>query len=150
MQLVDILKGTELFRGLNAEQLERLAAISHKETYTADQVIFDQGTPGEKMYVITQGEVEIRVKNGKGSKHTTLYLGRGQIFGEMALLDQSDRSAAVIAMHEHTVVYSISSSDFLNLCTSDTALGYVMMRNLAMDLSFKLRHRNLDPANDSS
>lgn len=149
MELVDILKGVELCRGLNTEQLGRLAAISHKEEYNADQPIFDQGTRGEKMYVITRGEVEIRIKDGKGSKHTTLYLGQGQIFGEMALLDQSDRSAAVIACRDHTTVYSISSGDFLNLCTSDTALGYIMMRNMAMDLSFKLRHRNLDPSSAS-
>lgn len=147
MELVKILKGVELFRGLNAEQLERLAAISHQEVYNADQVIFDQGVPGHKMYVINRGEVEIRIN--AGSKHTSLYLGQGQIFGEMALLDQSDRSAAVIAGQDNTIVYSISSSDFLTLCTSDTALGYIMMRNIAMDLSFKLRHRNLDPSSTS-
>lgn len=150
MDLIDILKGVELCRGLNAEQLSRLAAISHQEQYQADQHIFEQGVRGEKMYVITRGEVEIRVKDGRGSKHTTVYLGQGQIFGEMALLDQSDRSAAVIACQDNTIVYSISSEDFLALCTSDTALGYIMMRNMAMDLSFKLRHRNLDPSSASS
>jgi CRP-like cAMP-binding protein len=149
MELVKVLKSAELFRGLNAEQLERLAAISHQETYEADQVIFDQGAPGQKMYVITRGEVEIRIKDGKGSKHTSVYLGQGQILGEMALLDQSDRSAAVIACQNNTVVFSISSGDFLHLCTSDTTLGYIMMRNIAMDLSFKLRHRNLDPSSAS-
>lgn len=149
MELAKILKGVELFRGLNVEQLERLAAISQQEVYNADQVIFDQGTPGHKMYVITSGEVEIRIRDGKGGKHTTLFLGQGQIFGEMALLDQGDRSAAVIACQDNTILYSISSSDFLNLCTSDTALGYIMMRNMAIDLSFKLRHRNLDPSGAS-
>ncbi len=149
MELADILKGVELCRGLNSDQLERLAAISHQEQFNADQPIFDQGARGEKMYVITRGEVEIRIKDGKGGKHTTVYLGQGQIFGEMALLDQSDRSAAVIACQNNTIVYSISSKDFLALCTADTALGYIMMRNMAMDLSFKLRHRNLDPSSAS-
>ncbi|MBI5668718.1 MAG: cyclic nucleotide-binding domain-containing protein [Chloroflexi bacterium] len=149
MELVEILKGVELCRGLDAQQLGRLAAISHREEYNADQPIFDQGTHGEKMYVITRGEVEIRIKDGKGGKPISLYLGQGQIFGEMALLDQSDRSASVIACQNNTVVYSISSDDFLNLCTSDTALGYIMMRNMAMDLSFKLRHRNLDASSAS-
>ncbi|GIL13957.1 MAG: hypothetical protein BroJett038_26770 [Chloroflexota bacterium] len=149
MELVNILKHVELFHGLDAHQLERLANISRKEVYNADQVIFDQGTPGEKMYIIAQGEVEVRVKDEKGAKHAAVFLGQGQIFGEMALLDQTDRSASIIATQEQTVVYSISSGDFLNLCTSDTALGYIMMRNIAMDLSFKLRHRNLNPSNGS-
>lgn len=146
MELVDILKRFELCRGLNEQQLERLASISHREQFNADQPIFDQGARGDKMYVITGGEVEIRIKHGRGIKPTSVYLGQGQIFGEMALLDQSDRSAAVIACQDNTTVYSISSQDFLSLCTSDTALGYIMMRNMAMDLSFKLRHRNLDPS----
>ncbi|HEX2905471.1 MAG TPA: cyclic nucleotide-binding domain-containing protein [Phototrophicaceae bacterium] len=144
MELIDILKGVELFRGLSVEQLQRLVDISHKEVYHADQVVFDQGAAGEKMYVITQGEVEVRVKGGTGSKQTMVYLGRGQLFGEMALLDQSERSATVVAAQDNTVLYAVASNDFLHLCTSDTGAGYIMMRNLAMDLSFKLRRQNLD------
>ena len=64
----------------------------------------------------------------------------------MALLDQGARSASVIAIEDGTTVYGISSQDFMNLCKTDTAIGYVMMRNMALDLSFKLRHKNLDPS----
>lgn len=146
MELVNILKGIELFRGLSDEQLARLAAISHLETYPADALIFSQGSPGDKMYVIARGEIEVRFKDHQGVAHSAIYLGAGQLFGEMALLDQGERSASVIAVQDGTEVYAISSSDFLALCQADTALGFIMMRNMALDLSFKLRHRNLDPA----
>jgi CRP-like cAMP-binding protein len=143
MDLVQILKGVELFQGLTTEQLQRLANISHRATYNAESVIFSQGSAGDKMYIVADGQVEVRVNDGhKG----TVYLGQGQVFGEMALLDHGARSASVIAIQDNTVVYAIASDAFLALCQADTAMGYAMMRNMALDLSFKLRHRNLDPA----
>lgn len=146
MELVNILRGVDLFHGLTTDQLQRLVSISHSEVHNTDDVIFSQGSPGDKMYVVTRGQVEIRFDDNKGGSQTELYLGEGQIFGEMALLDQGTRSASVIAIEDGTTVYGISSQDFMNLCKADTAIGYVMMRNMALDLSFKLRRKNLDPS----
>lgn len=146
MELVNILRGVELFHGLDTTQLQRLADISQSETFNIDAVIFSQGSPGDKIYILTKGQVEIRFDDNKGGGHAGLYLGAGQIFGEMALLDQGGRSASVVAIEDGTTVYGISSADFHTLCQTDTAIGYVMMRNMALDLSFKLRHKNLDPS----
>jgi CRP-like cAMP-binding protein len=146
MELVQILRGVGLFQGLTSDQLNRLASISQREMYEADALIFSQGTPGDKMYIVADGQVEIRFDDPDGNDHTALYLGSGQIFGEMALLDQGSRSASVLAVQSGTEVYVISSQDFLTLCSTDTAIGYIMMRNMALDLSFKLRHKNLNPS----
>jgi CRP-like cAMP-binding protein len=146
MELVQLLRAVELFGGLDANQLQRLADISQAETYNADEVIFNQGDPGDKMYIVTKGQVEIRFNDGKGGKYTAVYLGEGQIFGEMALLDHGARSATIAAIEDGTTLYGISSDKFVSLCQTDTAIGYVMMRNMALDLSFKLRHKNLDPS----
>ena len=146
MELVQILRGVDLFQGLDVNQLGRLVSISRREIYAADTLIITQGSQGDKMYVISDGQVEVRYDDGKGSDHTVLYLGSGQIFGEMALLDQGTRSASVAAVQDGTEVYAISSADFLALCSADTAIGYMMMRNMALDLSFKLRHKNLNPS----
>lgn len=144
MELIQILKTVDLCQGLDANQVQRLASISQREVYDADQIIFNQGSQGDKMYVVTDGQVEIRFDDGEGGDHAGLYLGSGQIFGEMALLDQGARSASVIAVQDDTEVYAISSGDFLALCSADTAIGYKVMRNMALDLSFKLRHKNLN------
>jgi len=146
MELVNMLRGAELFHGLDTTQLGQLATISQSETYNTDDVIFNQGAAGDKVYIVAKGQVEIRFDNQKGHSQTGLYLGAGQVFGEMALLDQGGRSASVIAIEDGTTVYGISNQDFLNLCQTDTAIGYIMMRNMALDLSFKLRHQNLDPS----
>ena len=145
MELVQILKGVDLFNGLDNNQLQRMVSISQREVYDADAVIFSQGSHGDKMYVVMSGQVEIRFEGESGDK-TALYLGSGQIFGEMALLDQGARSATIVAVQDGTEVYAISSRDFVALCTADTAIGYIMMRNMALDLSFKLRRGNLKTA----
>lgn len=145
-QLIDILSTVELFSGLNREQLGRIAAISRPETFKTDDTIFRQGSQGDRMYLVAEGQVEIRFNDSQGGDHAVLYLGTGQLFGEMALLDRGARSASVVAVQDGTVVYSITSADFMALCEADTAIGFIMMRNLALDLSFKLRHKNLDPS----
>jgi CRP-like cAMP-binding protein len=146
MELVQVLAGVALCSGLSPSQLASLAAISHREVYNTDAVIFSQNDPGKKMYLITRGQVEIRLNDGAGGNHATIYLGQGQIFGEMALLDQGSRSASVLAIEDETELYAISSDEFVALCQQDTAIGYIIMRNMALDLSFKLRHKNLDPS----
>jgi CRP-like cAMP-binding protein len=70
-------------------------------------------------------------------------LGRGQIFGEMSLVDRGPRSASVRAAQDHTIVHSVEGDNFSTLCGRNLHVGYVVMRNMAADLSFKLRHRHL-------
>jgi len=134
------MKRVELFRGLTDDQLMRLAGISQTETYPQGTTICKQGDMGDKMYVVAQGQVEIRVQDSHGASYSAVYLGEGQVVGEMALLDEGKRSATVVAVHDGTVMFAFPNKDFALLCRNDTAIGYVMMRNLAQDLSFKLRH----------
>ncbi len=143
--LLKLMRAVELFIGLNDEQLQRLIDISREMTFNAGEVIFAQGTEGDKLYLIRHGQVEVRVENGAGGSRSQVYLGQGQIFGEMALIDYGMRSATVRAITDGTIVDVIDRDDFTNLCNEDKAIGYAIMRNMAIDLSFKLRHRNLDP-----
>jgi CRP-like cAMP-binding protein len=140
--LTQVMRRVELFRGLSTEQLGRIAAISHREVYHKGQTVCVQGSPGDKMYIISHGQVEVVVQDSSGTSFPVLYLGTGQVVGEMALIDSGKRSASVLGAENDTVVYSIPNDDFTQLCTTDTGIGYIMMRNLAQDLSFKLRHRD--------
>jgi CRP/FNR family transcriptional regulator, cyclic AMP receptor protein len=64
----------------------------HTEQFLAGQVIFDQGEPGEVMYVVQEGEVDIFI--GERLLETT---GPGGVIGEMALVDRTARSATAVA-----------------------------------------------------
>lgn len=140
MELVNLLKTIEMFANLSADQLNKLAALFEEKTFRADEVIFKQGTEGDSFFIIQEGFVEIVVER----ERTLVNLGPGQIVGEMALVDRGTRSATVRAATDATIVYLMSSEKFEELCETDTAIGYRVMRNIAADLSFKLRHRNLE------
>jgi CRP-like cAMP-binding protein len=142
MSAVDIFRQVELFRGLDDSGLDRIATIARAEIYAPGQTIFEQGSPADSLYVIHSGQVEIAVRTASGDIYPAVYLGSGQVVGEMGLIDAGKRSASAIAVEDSTLVYCIYGAEFTQLCEQDTAIGYVIMRNIAQDLSFKLRHQD--------
>jgi CRP-like cAMP-binding protein len=146
MEVVQILKRVELFDGLTPQELESIAELCREEAYESGEVIAKQGDQGDKLYVICEGFVEVLLGGTPSdeSPRTVVNLGRGQIVGEMALVDHGPRSATVRAIaDDETVVQAIQRDAFDALCERNHHLGYVVMRNMAADLSFKLRHRHL-------
>ena len=142
--IVRLIQQIEVFHGLSDTQLERVASIIQRESFSGGETIIEQDAPGDSMYMIGQGQVEVLKRDSRGVNRTALFLGEGQVFGELALLDQGLRTATVIADEDPTLLYSLTREAFEGLCHADTGLGYLMMRNLALDLAFKLRHQNLD------
>ncbi|HVU15220.1 MAG TPA: cyclic nucleotide-binding domain-containing protein [Phototrophicaceae bacterium] len=143
-ELVEVIRHIEIFHGLNDAQLAEIAQITQREVYNGGDTIIEQDAPGDSMYIIVEGQVEVLKRDAEGENQTALFLGEGQVFGELALLDQGLRSATIVADEDPTVVYSLMRDTFDALCLADTALGYHIMRNLALDMAFKLRHTNLD------
>jgi CRP-like cAMP-binding protein len=141
-ELSQVLRGAMLFASLSDTEIEAVAAICRERKLTRGEVLAEQGAPGDEFFVVTQGFLEISVAGGESASQVLVNLGRGQIIGEMALLDQGPRSATVRAVSEATVQV-IRRVDFEALCDQNTRIGYIVMRDIAADLSFKLRHRNL-------
>lgn len=148
MSIINILQQAELFRGLSLEQLAEVGKIAQEEQFPIGAVICRQGDRAETLYIISQGQVEISVANQNGHGEAVVYLGRGQVVGEMTLVDAGRRSASVIAAEDGTSVYSIPNEAFLRLCEMDTGIGYLIMRNIAQDMSFKLRHHDYEAADN--
>ncbi|HRF94575.1 MAG TPA: cyclic nucleotide-binding domain-containing protein [Aggregatilineales bacterium] len=138
-QSVNLFHQIELFGGLSSAQLERIALLSACESYMTGAVIFLQASHPDAMYIVAEGQVAVIVDD-----IPTVYLGRGQVFGEMALVDNGVRSATIQVVDDGTLLYRIYINKFLALCQEDTAIGFLLMQNIAKDLSFKLRHRHLD------
>lgn len=137
-----LFKRVQLFNGLSDEELAAVAAICTELTVAPGAQIIEQNTTGSEMYVVAVGSVEVYIQ-GLDNARSLVVLGKGQVIGEMALIDQGYRSASVRATKEGATLYLIESSEFYKLCQENYRIGYIAMRNLAIDISFKLRHRNL-------
>src|SRR5688572_30131692 len=98
MSAVDILRQVELFRGLDDTGLARIARLARSEMYAAGQIIFEQGSPADSLYIIHSGQVEIALRTPSGDVYPAVYLGSGQVVGEMGLIDAGKRSASAIAV----------------------------------------------------
>lgn len=141
----DILNSVELFEGLNTTELGTLADVCEERVYPVNEIITQQGEVGEELFVVYDGFVEV-VRSGVtpgNAPRTIVHLGEGQIFGEMALVDRGPRSATVKAASDQTKILVIKRNDFDRICEANHHIGYVVMRNIAADLSFKLRHHHL-------
>lgn len=146
-EIKTFLKRIEMFIGLSDKMLDEVTDLVNLETYQANNIIIERNSPPLNFYIIQEGTVEIitgpeeQIKNRRGGG-VVVTLGKGQSFGEMGLVDNGARSATVKAGTD-TKLLSINCKKFVDLCETDTGLGYNVMRNIAIDLSFKLRYRNL-------
>ena len=150
MSVTELLQQSELFSGLAPEQVEKIVALGREVVYDAGDVIIHEDEPSNDVYIVCSGMVEVEVTRGAipdvpGPPRLTpvARLGAGQVVGEIALVDRGARSATVRCVQDGTALYVIARPAFWELCNSDHHIGYVVMRNIAADLSFKLRHRNL-------
>jgi CRP-like cAMP-binding protein len=146
----DCLKETGIFTGLDNRQLAQIAAISLEREYEAGDVIFDEGSESDELYIVASGEVDIVLIHQQGSAHPSheplilTTLRRCDSFGEIALVDQGIRSASAISGRPETLVILIPRQKLRELCNQDPALGYRIMSNLAAGLASTLRARTLD------
>src|SRR5215472_10474883 len=91
------LESVELFQGLNPGEWQGLRRITQEREFTAGQQIFHEGDRGDGVYVIRDGLVEI-AHFMDGKEHRVFSrLGPGEIFGEMAVIEDLPRSATAIA-----------------------------------------------------
>jgi CRP/FNR family transcriptional regulator, cyclic AMP receptor protein len=139
---LNLLNQIPLFAGLSTDDLTQLAAICQERTAAPQEQLIVQNSIGQEMFIIASGSAEVYIQ-GLDNERVIVVLGKGQIFGEMALIDQGYRSASVRAGNSGCAVYLVNSQAFNNLCATNLHIGHTVMRNLAKDLAFKLRHQNL-------
>ena len=113
-----------------------------RDTCTTNPMWYETRRFHERCYIVTEGFMEVMIESGDNSR-AVVNLGQGQIIGEMSLIDQGPRSATVRAISDAVIVQVIHRDAFEKLCEENTRIGYIVMKDIAADLSFKLRHRNL-------
>ncbi|MBZ0290599.1 MAG: cyclic nucleotide-binding domain-containing protein [Anaerolineae bacterium] len=149
MAVITTLKQADIFYELTNTQLELVASICNERHYQAGDNVFEENTPGDELYVIASGEVEIQLnpsllgKENTGGAQTITTLRRGQSFGEVSLVDEGLRSAGARCSQQDTRLIVIPREKLMLLCDTYPQLGYRLMRNLAADLAMKIRNTDL-------
>lgn len=150
---VDYLREVFLFHGLSDAQILQVMALARRVEVPRGQVLIEEGDPGDIIYIIRQGEVEV-------SKNLTLPLGppdqarpekalvrlgaeERAVFGELSLFNESFRSATVRCLTECSF-YVMDREDFLRFCDAHVEVGYLMFKNLAQMVSERLRRASDD------
>jgi CRP/FNR family transcriptional regulator, cyclic AMP receptor protein len=135
------LRRIELFASLKQQALERIGGIAHEESHAGGASVFQHGDVGDKLYLILEGKVRIvRQIPGLGEEALAV-LAPGQVFGEMALLDEAPRSADAIC-HDNCRLLAIGKEDLDDLLFQDKDLAYEVLWGTVQMLVERLRNTN--------
>jgi CRP/FNR family cyclic AMP-dependent transcriptional regulator len=134
----DILKRVPIFEDLGGRDLDRIERILHRREYGQDDIIFLQGQPGLGMYIIEEGTIEIL---SEPEKVHLAELHSGEFFGELALLDDSPRTATVIA-RTYCKLLCLFQPDLFDLIDRNRRLGIKILFRLASTIGQRLKKMN--------
>jgi CRP/FNR family transcriptional regulator, cyclic AMP receptor protein len=134
----EVLSKVPAFANLAPRDLKEVAAIVHKREYRAGEPVFYQGDPGLGMYIVKDGEVSIAILGKDGNEQELAVLGEGDFFGELALLDESPRSANAICKTDCTLI-GFFRPDLFELIDKKNTLGIKIVLKLAEIVAQRLR-----------
>jgi CRP-like cAMP-binding protein len=109
-----LIAGSFLFRDLNPDLLDRVTRLSRTQRCRRGTFVFQMGDEGDALYGVAQGMIRIWIPGADGRELTVALMERGDIFGEIALLDGLPRTANATAIDD-TVLISIDRPHFLEL-----------------------------------
>lgn len=107
----EALRHCELFKEFETITLTEVAVMMHRETFSPGEDVIKQGEAGDKFYVITQGSVDVKIRDASGVERAVAALHKGDFFGEKALVEDKPRSATVTA-RERVETYCLDKDEF--------------------------------------
>jgi CRP/FNR family transcriptional regulator, cyclic AMP receptor protein len=152
---MSLLQETALFMSLSAKEIGKVLEIAREVKFAEDDIIMKEGNFGDTLYIIRKGTVEVvkcLTMEGmedddrameKNKVFTRLDESQHAVFGEIALLEDTKRTATIRAITD-CICYEIRKDDFLRLAEGDNQLGYRILLNLARIVSARLRKADED------
>ena len=140
-RVLDALANIHLFEGIAPAGLRELASLASEESYRVGEVVFREGEVGGALYLILEGKIRIsREVSGMGEEALAV-LGPGDAFGEMALIEETPRSADA-RVHERCRLLVIAKESMEDLLFLHKDLAYEILWNFVRILSSRLRETN--------
>lgn len=135
------LKQVPIFEGFSNREFKELEKLIHHRTYKPGEYVFKVQAPGEGMYILFSGHIEIVLGGESESKHVLATLKKGDFFGELALFDEEPRSAAALST-DHSEMLGFFRPDLFSLLDRNPVLGNKILLNLARVIGERLRVTN--------
>ncbi len=135
---MNALQGMPIFRYLSYKELVRVLNITQVNTYENNETICTEGSKGGEMFIILDGDVDIRIKDSHIAS-----LSAGDHFGEMALLDSAPRSATALAVGSARLLL-LKRSDFYRLIRHETKLSVRLLWSFLQVLTKRLRNTSTE------
>lgn len=137
-EIADTLKNIHIFSGLTPFERTRIAQYFRKQNYDPKALVVKEGEAGDRMFVIQSGAVKISKQLTDKSEEVLANLVDGDFFGEIALLDNSPRSASVYAV-SRVVMLELYRASLQELLNKEAGIGVKILYNLAKILSERIR-----------
>ena len=137
---IKFLKTVTFFNELSDRQLKTVSGTLFERKYETNELIFEEGQPGAALFLLLDGRVAVEMSRENRTK-TLAILEKGAFFGEMALLDDSPRSASARAL-ERTHALALYRNDLSQLIHRDPQTACQIYRALASMVGDRLRSTN--------
>ncbi len=130
---IDLLEQAPLFSVLQASDLRLLAAKFYTILYRKGEMIFREGEPAERLFLIDEGRVKLTVSSPHGAELMVAVVGRGEIFGELAVIDRGPRAMSARAMQD-SHIYALAGDVFWTLLEDRPPLALRLLELMARRL----------------
>ncbi|MBF0547776.1 MAG: cyclic nucleotide-binding domain-containing protein [Candidatus Riflebacteria bacterium] len=135
---IQFIRMVSLFRNLNERALQEIALILMENTVPAKSVVFKEGEPGDALYIIKNGRVNVMKRDSSGNESVLATLSKNAVIGDMAVIDDQPRSASIVTVAD-TVFYIITKNDFRKLVSNNPEITFQILKMMTE----RLRSTNL-------
>lgn len=135
METIDVIKANQLFKGLDETELKIITRLTTKKTVLKHTLVISEGDDSSAMYLIQEGKVKVTVTSTDGKELILTTLQQGDNFGELSLLDDSHRSANVVAI-ENCVFIVLHKADFFQLLKQNSSIAFSVIKFLCHRVRF--------------
>ncbi|HVV77409.1 MAG TPA: Crp/Fnr family transcriptional regulator [Mycobacteriales bacterium] len=128
-----VLASAPLFAALDPDSADTLEKVLTSRTVNRGHVVFAEGDPGDRLFIVLEGKVKIYRASADGRENLIALLGPGEMFGELSLFDPGPRTASVSAVTDSTLA-SLDHDDLRPLLLERPGVGVELLRALAQRL----------------
>ena len=138
LHVAGLLRQARFFSGLTAAQIEQVAALGRMKSFPQDTRIYTVGDPVDDFYVLAEGMLRFTLGLGKRDTSAGDIIRRGEVFGWAPLVEGHARRIATAYCLTPCDVVAIDGAALNALMEADSALGYALMKKLAVLLTSEL------------